>query len=113
MTEPASPKNAAPEKPDLAAQTELLRNEVAKLNEHRFVQLHNSVPKLLGLQFARGLAFGLGTVVGASVLVSVLVYTLSFIDFLPIIGDWASELARQIQSEVGANPESTAAPTGE
>jgi len=53
--------------------------------------------RLLGFQFARGLAFGLGSVLGATVLVSIAVYILSGIDFLPIIGDWASEIARQIQ----------------
>jgi hypothetical protein len=76
---------------------ETLRREIAKLNEHRFVRIHNSVPRLLLFQFLRGLAFGLGSVVGATILVSLLGYMLSEIDFIPILGEWASEIARQIQ----------------
>ena len=37
---------------------------------------------------------------GASILVSVLVYLLSSIDFIPILGEWAAELSRQIQREI-------------
>lgn len=79
-----------------------LRRELARLNSHRFIKLHNSLPKLLYFQFMRGLALGLGTVVGASVLVSFVVYMLSTIDFVPILGDWAADVAKQIQAEVGA-----------
>ena len=74
-----------------------LRAEIRRLNQNRYVRLYNSPMRLLGFQFARGLAFGLGSVLGATVLVSIAVYILSGIDFLPIIGDWASEIARQIQ----------------
>jgi hypothetical protein len=73
-----------------------LTSEVARLNGHRFVKVHNSIWKLVGFQFARGLAFGLGSVLGASILVSVLAWWLSQIEFLPIIGEWASQLAQEI-----------------
>ncbi|MEM9477203.1 MAG: DUF5665 domain-containing protein [Pseudomonadota bacterium] len=74
-----------------------LRQELARLNDHRFMRLHESLPKMIALQFARGLALGLGTVFGATILVSALAYALSQIDFLPVIGTWATEIARQIQ----------------
>jgi hypothetical protein len=80
----------------LEQQLESLRAEVSKLNAHRFIALHNKPVKLLGFQFLRGLAFGLGSVFGATFLVSVVVYFLSTIDFLPIIGDWATQIADQI-----------------
>ncbi|MEL6521903.1 MAG: DUF5665 domain-containing protein [Pseudomonadota bacterium] len=76
-----------------------LRAELARLSDHRFVRIHNSTFRLMFYQFLRGLSFGLGTVMGASILVSVLVYMLSWIDFIPIIGEWATELARQIELE--------------
>lgn len=84
---------------DLAAEISALRAEVARLNAHRFVRVHNSLPRLVAFQFARGLALGLGTVMGATLLVSVLGYFLAQIDFLPIVGEWASEIARQIQED--------------
>jgi hypothetical protein len=69
-----------------------LRKEVAHLNSHRFIRMHNSLPRLMWFNFMRGLAFGLGSVIGATVLVSVVVYFLSQINFIPIIGDWATEV---------------------
>lgn len=85
---------------DLREEIAGLRGELERLNSHRFVRIHNSMPRLLAFQFLRGLALGLGTVVGASVLVSVLAFALSQIDFLPIIGEWAAEIARQIGQEI-------------
>jgi hypothetical protein len=80
-----------------------LTREVARLNGHRFVKVHNSIFRLVGFQFARGLAFGLGSVLGASILVSILAWWLSQIEFLPIIGEWATRLANEIElpREVG------------
>lgn len=76
-----------------------LRLELEKLNEQRFIQIQNSLPRLLAFQFSRGLALGLGTVVGATILVSIIVYLLSTIDFIPVIGEWASDIAAQMQIE--------------
>jgi hypothetical protein len=93
---PQTPATAAP--PDLAAEIAALRAEVARLNAHRFVRDLNSPLRMLAHQFVRGLALGLGTVVGASILVSVSVYLLSQVDFIPILGDWAAEIAREIEA---------------
>ncbi len=81
----------------LASEIAALRAEVARLNAHRFVRNLNSPGRMLAFNFARGLALGLGTVLGASILVSVSVYLLAQIDFLPIIGDWAAQIAREIE----------------
>lgn len=74
-----------------------LRQEIARLNGHRFVRILNSPWKGIGFQFLRGIAFGLGSVVGATLVVSALGFALSTVNFLPIIGDWASEIANQIE----------------
>lgn len=76
-----------------------LRKEVAHLNSHRFIKMHNSLPRLMLFNFMRGLAFGLGSVLGATVLVSVVVYFLSQINFIPIIGDWATEILSVITEQ--------------
>lgn len=76
-----------------------LRREMARINAHRFVRLHDSPLRMMGFQFVRGLAFGLGSVMGATILVSIAVYVLAGIDFIPIVGEWASEIARQIRAE--------------
>ncbi|WP_026757331.1 DUF5665 domain-containing protein [Sediminimonas qiaohouensis] len=75
-----------------------LTRELEKLNAHRFVKVHNSLWRLIGFQFLRGLAFGLGSVVGATILVSLLAWWVSQFEFLPIIGDWAAQIADQIET---------------
>lgn len=82
---------------DPTSEIAALRKELALLNQHRFVRVHNSLPRLLMFQLLRGLAFGLGTVIGATILVSMLGLFLSNIDFIPILGEWAGEIARQIE----------------
>ncbi len=77
----------------------LLRAELARLNSR--LRRNASLSRLVGLNFARGLAFGLGTVLGASVLLSVLAWFLSQVEFMPIIGEWAAEIARQMQQAAG------------
>ena len=90
----------APPDSDLATEIRALREEIERFNGHRFIRIQNSVPRMLFVQLARGLVLGLGTVIGASVLVSFFVYALSQIEFLPIIGEWATEIARQIEGEL-------------
>jgi hypothetical protein len=82
--------------PDLHADLQALQQEMRLLNTHRFVRIHNSMWRLISFQFVRGLAFGLGSVIGATLLVSMLVFSLSNIDFIPIIGEWAKEIVEMI-----------------
>ncbi|MEM9550356.1 MAG: DUF5665 domain-containing protein [Pseudomonadota bacterium] len=81
-----------------------LREELARFNAHRFVRVQNSWGLMLLQALLRGMAVGLGTVIGASILVSALLYMLSQIDFLPIIGDWAKEIAAEIRASTGVEP---------
>jgi len=78
-----------------------LKAEVHKMNSHRFIRMHNSLTRLIWFNFMRGLAFGLGSVIGATVLVSVLVFLLRGVDFIPIIGDWATEVLSVITEQKG------------
>lgn len=74
-----------------------LATEIEKLNKHRFVRVHNSPVRMVLFQFARGLAFGLGSVMGATILVSLVAWWVSQIEFLPIIGDWARQVVEMMQ----------------
>jgi hypothetical protein len=76
-----------------------LTQEVERLNTHRFVTMHNSLWRLVWFQFARGLAFGLGSVLGATILVSIVAWWVAQIEFIPIIGDWAAQIVDRIELE--------------
>ncbi len=75
-----------------------LRRELERLNNHRFIQIHDKPVRLLAFNFARGLAFGLGTVLGASMLLSIAAWALSQIDFIPVIGEWATLIVNEIEA---------------
>lgn len=87
-------RDSEPERatPDLTAEVRALRDEVAQMNAHRFIRLHDSLWKLGLFQLYRGLAFGLGSVLGATLLVAIVIRLLGSIDFIPVLGDWAQQI---------------------
>ncbi len=103
MSEEPSENSTADPLPDLHADLKAVQKELRLLNTHRFVRIHNSIWRLISFQFIRGLAFGLGSVIGATILVSLLAYSLRTIDFIPIIGEWAKQIVEMI-TQSGATP---------
>ena len=83
----------------LAFEVRTLRAEVERMNNHRFIKLHDSLWKLGLFQLYRGLAFGLGSVLGATLLVSIVAYMLGSIDFVPVLGDWAKQILEEIKAQ--------------
>ncbi|MFU8776884.1 MAG: DUF5665 domain-containing protein [Roseovarius sp.] len=83
---------------ELTREVAALRREMERLNAHRFIRVHNSIPRMLAFNLARGLAVGLGTVLGATVLLSAMIWALSQIEFLPIIGEWAAQVAAEVRA---------------
>ena len=88
--------------PDTQAMRDL-RDELARLNRHGYLKMNSSAIRVVWYQFLRGLAFGLGSVMGATILVSIAAFWLSQIEFIPIIGEWAKQIAVEIQGEL-SNP---------
>lgn len=84
---------------DLRADIRALRTELQVLNTHRYLRVHNSWWRMLVFNLTRGLMVGLGGVIGATVLLSILVWTLSQVSFLPIIGAWATDLIEIVEQE--------------
>ncbi len=89
--------DTGPDTANLTAEVHALREEVARLNNHRFIRLHDSLWKLGAFQLYRGLAFGLGSVLGATLLVSIVIQMLSSMDFIPVLGDWVQQIINQIK----------------
>ncbi|MEM7722458.1 MAG: DUF5665 domain-containing protein [Pseudomonadota bacterium] len=82
----------------LDTEVRALREELTLLREHRMVRLYQSPTRVLFFRFLSGMAVGLGTVIGATVLLSVIIWALSTIEFIPIIGDWAVGIASEIEA---------------
>ena len=75
-----------------------LDKTIRSLTKHNFFKIHNSFWILILVSLLRGLASGLGWVLGATILVSLLTYTLSQIEFIPILGELVSRLIEEIEA---------------
>ncbi|HQQ74484.1 MAG TPA: DUF5665 domain-containing protein [Pseudomonadales bacterium] len=67
-----------------------------KLSSHKFMTDYDSTRRQLFMQFMKGAAFGLGSVIGATLFVSLIIYLLSQVAFLPIIGEWIKVILAEI-----------------
>lgn len=84
----------------LVDEVRAVRDEVRQLNEKRFFRIESSFWRMAFWSLVRGLAFGLGSVLGATILLSVLITILTSIDFIPVLGDLAQRLIEEIQTTV-------------
>ena len=96
MSSDPTPNDADLKRAEIAA-LQALTEEVRKFNEHRFVRIQNSPWRLILFQVMRGAALGLGTLMGATVLVSLLAWWASQFSFIPIIGDWMIQIVDEIE----------------
>ena len=74
-----------------------LEKAITDLRKHNFFRMYDSLWRLISFNLIRGLASGLGWVIGATLLVYFLTIILSQIEFIPILGEWASRLIEQIE----------------
>jgi hypothetical protein len=74
-----------------------LAEAIETLKNHNLMRIYSSSRRIIWTNFLRGLAFGLGSVIGASILVYITVQILAQIEFIPILGDWALRLISEIE----------------
>ena len=89
-------KNKIQEKND--NEIKKLSEAIKSLNNNNIFKIYNSTKKILFISFLKGLASGLGWIIGATILVSLLTYILSQIEFIPIFGDIVSQLIQEIEA---------------
>ncbi len=89
-------KNLIQEKND--NEIKKLSEAIKSLNNNNIFKIYNSIKKILFISFLKGLVSGLGWIIGATILVSLLTYILSQIEFIPILGDIVSQLIKEIEA---------------
>ncbi|OGY26312.1 MAG: hypothetical protein A2Z11_01150 [Candidatus Woykebacteria bacterium RBG_16_43_9] len=62
-------------------------------------RIHISTGKMILNNFLGGLAWGLGTVLGATVIVAIVIILLTKLNTVPVIGDFFSKLLETIQPQ--------------
>jgi hypothetical protein len=75
------------EKPKLAEEMKQLNANVATLNKNYS----------LTRSFARGMVSGLGSVIGATIVVALLAFILNSVQVVPVIGDWVAQIAEYVE----------------
>ena len=75
-----------------------LEKSIKELKDHYLFRMNSSFSKTIFFSLVRGLSFGLGAVIGATILVYILILFLSQMEFIPIIGEWAARLIEQIEN---------------
>lgn len=96
MPKTKSTKTLKAEK-ELASEVNKLTKQVQKLQNTELLKVYQKTGKFLFLSFMKGIMVGLGSVIGATVVVAILIYLLSQISFVPIIGDFINDLVGQLE----------------
>lgn len=96
---PAEKKHQAFEK-ELIKDLKNLTKAVKQLEKLELVELYKKPFKLMGFALLKGMMIGLGSVLGATVLVGVLIYLLSHIQFVPIVGNFVGDVVEQVTEQI-------------
>ncbi len=62
-----------------------------------YTKVHLSPARLMLNNFLGGLAWGFGTVLGATIVVATVLFILSKLNTIPLIGDFVSRILEQIE----------------
>ncbi len=92
---------------ELEARIDALHTELTKISGHHFLQSQATWPRMIGYTVVRGMAFGFGSLIGATVIVyiavSILTQMVSHIDFIPVLGDWVTKILEIVETKGPAN----------
>ena len=76
-----------------------LGKSLEKIVRKDYIDLALNWRRLLGVSLVRGLAMGFGTVLGATILIALLVWLLSFFNQIPLIGNLFEGLRSTIETQ--------------
>lgn len=75
--------------------------ELRELRSMHFFRKQRTWPRMVWYNMVRGMAFGFGSLVGATVIVSLVIAILSpvvqQIDFIPMVSDWIAKIIEIIE----------------
>jgi len=66
----------------------------------KYNKIYRSLPRMLLNNFLGGIAWSLGTFFGAAVVVGIIVFLLSKIDLVPIIGSWIAQIMQDATNRI-------------
>ena len=98
MPDQESTKRSADNLPEAAAlkKEEKLVRAIENLHFNEYLDIIGRPGKVFWLSFLKGVATGFGTIVGATVIVSLTIYIISLLGGVPVIGEWFSWLGKMM-----------------
>lgn len=78
-----------------------LTEVLERISNKRFFKIIESPSKFMLYNFLGGLARGFGFAIGASIIFALLVWLLSRLSFVPVLGNWISAILDYIQKTRG------------
>ncbi len=79
-----------------------LLTEIKRISEHHFMRTQNSWARMVWYNVVRGMSFGFGSLVGATVIVyiviSILSQMVSHVDFIPLLGEWITKILEIVET---------------
>jgi len=82
---------------ELARELKALSKEVKNIRSMEVIKIFRHPWKFLGLSLVKGIMVGFGSVLGATVFLSIFLYLLAQISFVPIVGEFVQEVMGQIE----------------
>lgn len=86
----------------LASKIDQLADKIERSRLQEYLDLVNNKKKLLYVNFLMGMAKGLGTIIGVTVLAALVIYVLRSMISLPIIGKFIAEIIEIVQENLAA-----------
>ena len=78
-----------------------MTKEMRRLKKLDFMHVFAKPWKFMLFAFVKGLMVGLGSVIGATILVALVIYILSKVTVVPVVGDFVENVTTQIESAFG------------
>lgn len=82
---------------ELAKEVKELAKEIQKLKDMEFIRILKHPGRLMWLSFLKGAFVGLGSVLGATILVAILAFILNQFSYVPFVGNYFKEIQTQIE----------------
>lgn len=83
----------------LTHEVQSLREYLQELRLQQYIQALLNTRRIALMSFLSGIMSGLGAVIGATLVLSLLVYILGRLEVLPVIGDWVAQIVKIVRQK--------------
>lgn len=83
---------------ELAREIAVLSKEIRRMKDMEVIQIFKQPWRFMGFCLLKGILIGFGSVLGATIFLSLFVYLLAQISLVPIVGDFVKDVIETIEN---------------